>query len=79
MRRPSSESRRIATPVRLLAVPARPAARWLGLAAVCGTLFLLRSAAVAHGNVTPQPVDVKDLPKLEGPLTTNPYRGTPAE
>ena len=60
-------------------MPASPAARWLALAAVCGTLFLLRSAAVAHGNVTPQPVDVADLPKLAGPLTANPYRGTPAE
>ena len=34
--------------------------------------------AVAHGTVTPPGVDVKDLPKLTGPLTANPYRGTPA-
>jgi cytochrome c-550 PedF len=31
--------------------------------------------AVAHGNVTPQPVDTAGLPKLKGPLDTNPYRG----
>jgi cytochrome c-550 PedF len=34
--------------------------------------------ALAHGNVTPQAVDTKDLPKVTGPLTENPYRGKPA-
>jgi cytochrome c-550 PedF len=49
------------------------------VAAAGMALLLLQAAAWAHGNVTPQPVDVKDLPKLEGPLTKNPYRGSPAE
>ena len=44
-----------------------------------GTALLSQKAAFGHGNVTPQPVDIKDLPKLEGPLTVNPYRETPAQ
>jgi cytochrome c-550 PedF len=33
----------------------------------------------AHGDVTPQKVDVSGLPPLKnGPLTKNPYTGTPA-
>ncbi|HKY89866.1 MAG TPA: cytochrome c-550 PedF [Nevskiaceae bacterium] len=46
-------------------------------------LFVLVAAlapglVLAHGDVTPQAVDVKSLPKLQGALTENPYRGTPA-
>jgi cytochrome c-550 PedF len=44
-----------------------------------GAAVLVRTAAFGHGNVTPQPVDIKDLPKLSGPLTTNPYRGVAAQ
>ncbi len=56
------------------------AVSWAALAAAAvSAVFLLRTAAFGHGNVTPQPVDVKDLPKLQGPLTTNPYRGSPAQ
>lgn len=35
------------------------------------------NSVFAHGNVTPQPVDVTGLPKLNGPLTENPYVGNP--
>jgi len=42
-------------------------------------LLVVTALAVGHGNVTPQPVDTKDLPKLAGPLTENPYRGSPAQ
>lgn len=31
--------------------------------------------AFAHGDVTPQAVDVKGLPPLNGPQTSNPYAG----
>lgn len=31
--------------------------------------------AEAHGNVTPQPVDTKGLPALNGPQDSNPYVG----
>lgn len=31
----------------------------------------------AHGDMAPQPVDTKNLPKLNGPLTENPYRDKP--
>lgn len=48
-------------------------------AVTLGALALSVSIALAHGNVTPQPVDVKNLPKLKGPLTENPYRGTKDE
>jgi cytochrome c-550 PedF len=47
--------------------------RFLALAAVAAPTIVL-----AHGNVTPQAVDTKDLPKLTGELTENPYRGTAA-
>jgi len=33
--------------------------------------------ASAHGNVTPQPVDVHGLPELKGPQDQNPYAGNP--
>lgn len=33
------------------------------------------TAANAHGNVTPQAVDTAGLPKLQGPLEVNPFRG----
>jgi cytochrome c-550 PedF len=46
---------------------------------ILGAAVLVGTAALGHGNVTPQPVDIKDLPKLQGPLTTNPYRGTAAQ
>jgi cytochrome c-550 PedF len=46
--------------------------RFLALAAAVAPALVL-----AHGNVTPQAVDTKDLPKLTGELTDNPYRGTP--
>jgi len=36
---------------------------------------IIAAAAQAHGNVTPQAVDTAGLPKLQGPLTVNPYRG----
>jgi cytochrome c-550 PedF len=47
---------------------------------ILSVLAVLLSAAVAglaqaHGNVTPQAVDTAGLPKLQGPLTVNPYRG----
>jgi len=41
--------------------------------------ILVAATAAGHGNVTPQPVDTKDLPKLQGPLIENPYRGTAAQ
>jgi cytochrome c-550 PedF len=50
---------------------------WMSAVAVSGVLGLSMSLSHAHGNVTPQPVDVKGLPKLSGPLTVNPYRDTP--
>ena len=43
------------------------------IAAVSG---LLASAQVlAHGNVTPQPVDVEGLPPITSPQSSNPYAG----
>jgi len=45
---------------------------------VAGMASLVAVEAFAHGNVAPQPVDTKGLPKLKGPLTQNPYRGKPA-
>ena len=47
----------------------------LGLAVA----IAIGSISYGHGNVTPQPVDTKGLPTLSGPLTENPYRGTPAQ
>ena len=41
-----------------------------------GALAPSVSIAPEHGNVAPQPVDVKDLPKLKGRLMENPYRDT---
>lgn len=80
MLRTNSRSGLIAAWVRRTAASPLPAvSSALLLAAACGAVIALRSAAWAHGNVTPQPVDVKDLPKLQGPLTVNPYRGTPAQ
>ncbi|WP_420467040.1 cytochrome c-550 PedF [Panacagrimonas sp.] len=38
-------------------------------------LALSVSVAHAHGDVTPQGVDIGGLPKLEGEQTVNPYRG----
>ncbi len=49
------------------------------LATAVGAVVLVGTAAFGHGNVTPQPVDTADLPKLQGPLTVNPYRGTAAQ
>ncbi|MDZ4079456.1 MULTISPECIES: cytochrome c-550 PedF [Hydrocarboniphaga] len=43
--------------------------------ALVSSLFV--AAAHAHGDVAPQPVDTKDLPKLKGEQAVNPYRGTP--
>lgn len=46
--------------------------------AAFGVLALGTATLVAaHGNVTPQAVDTKNLPKLTGQLTENPYRGKP--
>jgi len=53
---------------------ARRIAAWL----VAGSVSLVAVEAFAHGDVAPQPVDTKGLPKLKGPLTENPYRGKPA-
>ena len=41
------------------------------------TLAILMTGAwlLAHGNVTPQSVDTKNLPKVEKDLIHNPYRG----
>ncbi len=47
--------------------------RFFAIAALCASPLL----AFAHGDVTPQKVDTKDLPKLKGPLTVNPYRDDP--
>lgn len=48
--------------------------RLLALAALIATPALV----FAHGDVTPQKVDTKDLPTLKGPLEVNPYRDTAA-
>ena len=66
--------------VRQAAAPTLRRAAWplLAMGAFVAVL-LVRTAAFGHGNVTPQPVDTKDLPKLAGELTENPYRGTPAQ
>lgn len=81
MLRNNNEERRVPAAVRRHAAPVlRRGSRGLAFTAtVLGAACLLRTAAFGHGNVTPQPVDVKDLPKLEGPLTTNPYRGSAAQ
>lgn len=42
-----------------------------------GALCLFSAAAIAHGDVTPQLVNVDGLPKVEGLLDENPYRGIP--
>jgi cytochrome c-550 PedF len=48
-------------------------------AALLLALSLAAGAAFAHGDVTPQPVDVSTLPPLGEDLQSeNPYRGTPA-
>lgn len=39
-------------------------------------LQLRGTVAAAHGNVTPQAVDTKGLPSLQGSLLENPYRDT---
>ena len=41
--------------------------------------MLVGSLAAGHGNVAPQPVDTQGLPALKGPLTQNPYRGSPSQ
>lgn len=40
-------------------------------------LTMAACAAHAHGDVTPQAIDVSGLEKLEGGETENPYRGNP--
>ena len=40
---------------------------------ICASL-LIAGAAHAHGNVTPQSVDVEGLPYVEGWSDSNPYR-----
>lgn len=52
---------------------ARIAVRVSLAAALCG--LLASPLAFAHGDVTPQAVDVKGLPPLSGPQTSNPYVG----
>ncbi|MBU6437210.1 MAG: cytochrome c-550 PedF [Betaproteobacteria bacterium] len=54
---------------------ARPRAAW-----VAGLLAgLLAGVAAAHGDVTPQPVDTKELPQLGAAWRSeNPYRGNEA-
>jgi len=49
----------------------------LGVAVI--VVALTGSLAYGHGDVVPQPVDTKGLPLVGGPLTENPYRGTPSE
>lgn len=53
---------------------------WKGPMAALAAVLTIAGASrvVAHGDVTPQPVDVSRLPKL-GPewKTENPYRGNP--
>jgi cytochrome c-550 PedF len=39
-------------------------------------LILFCADVSGHGNVTPQAVDTKGLPRLKGPLTANPFRGS---
>lgn len=47
-------------------------------AVVAVAAFALNSPVVsAHGDVTPQAVDVSHLPPLDGPKTSNPYVGNP--
>ena len=76
----SNRRNQVVTLVRRFAAPESRASCCIALAAVTFVAMLLtRSVAFGHGNVTPQPVDTKDLPKLTGPLTTNPYRGTPSQ
>lgn len=49
----------------------------LALLAAAGMAFSMNSNVLAHGDVTPQPVDVKGLPPLKKGkwLSENPYRG----
>jgi len=53
--------------------------KFLGAALIAiGGLMAGMSMALAHGDVTPQQVDTKDLPKLgEKWADSNPYRGNP--
>lgn len=49
---------------------------YAALALLVGAASLIPAhSALAHGDVVPHGVDTKDLPKLKGPLTVNPYRG----
>ncbi len=46
---------------------------------ICAAAFVITSSAFAHGDVTPQAVDIKSLPPLgETWSSTNPYRGNAA-
>jgi cytochrome c-550 PedF len=50
--------------------------RCLSTLVVAAAMGTLPAAALAHGDVTPQAVDTKDLPKLSDTwLGENPYRG----
>jgi cytochrome c-550 PedF len=54
-------------------------ARVILFAALSVTAVTCGVKVLAHGNVTPQPVDVSTLPKLTAEvLKINPYRGNPA-
>lgn len=47
------------------------------LATTLALAFAGPALLYAHGDMAPQPVDTKNLPKLSGELTENPYRGKP--
>jgi cytochrome c-550 PedF len=57
----------------------KPCSGIIAAALAAAAILLVRSAAFGHGNVTPQPVNTAGLPKLAGPLTSNPYRGSPSQ
>lgn len=47
---------------------------------LAASAIAVAGAVHAHGDVTPQPVDVSGLPPIKNaPLTKNPYAGTPAQ
>lgn len=67
-------------PMRLHAASVFRTKRFGAIAAAgAAAITLAGTLALAHGNVTPQPVDTAGLPKLKGPLTENPYRGKPEQ
>lgn len=52
------------------------ASAWMLFVTVVAGLSCNGSAATAHGNVTPQQVDIRGLPPLKEARVENPYRAT---